>query len=111
MEMQPGELIDKYTIAMLCIGKLGKDREGIKELEKGVKCLRKKYPDVPWDDLIEIAHKINGFIWDFEEPIHLGRLDEEPIMAGILSIRVRKLNVVRVGLSRLINKLVEKDSK
>ena len=107
MHMRPGELIDKYTIAKLCKEKLGKDREGIKDLKHGVKKLRKRYPDIPWDELIGLLHKINGFIWDFEEPIHLGRLDEEPIMAGILSIRVRKLNTVRVELSRLIDKLVE----
>ncbi len=105
MHMSPGELIDKYTIAKLCTEKLGKDREGIKQLKKGVKKLRKTYPDIPWDDLIKLVHSINGFMWDFEEPIHLGRLDEEPIMAGILSIRVRKLNTVRVGLSTLINTL------
>ena len=90
MKMTPGEIVDKYTIAKLCKEKLGKDREGISALKKGVKLLRKKYPGVPWNDLIELVHKINGFIWDFEEPIHLGRLDEEPIMAGILSIRARE---------------------
>ncbi len=105
MEMTPGEIIDKYTIAKLCIEKLRKDREGIEELEEGVESLRKQHPGIPWNDLIELVHRVNGFIWDFEEPIHLGRLDEEPIMAGILSIRVRKLNVVRVGLSKLIDNL------
>ena len=107
MHIRPGELVDKYTIAQLCKEKLGQDREGYKQLKRGVKKLRKKHPSIPWDDLIGLVHKINGFIWDFEEPIHLGRLDEEPIMAGILSIRVRKLNTVRVGLSKTIDKLVE----
>ena len=107
MQMTPGEIVDKYTIAKLCIEKLGNDREGADELEFGVVELRKKYPTVPWDELIRLVHRVNGFIWDFEEPIHLGRLDEEPIMAGILSIRVRKLNVVRVELGGLINKLTD----
>ncbi len=107
MEMSPGEIVDKYTIAKLCMEKLGKDREGIEEFEKGIEVLQKKYPELPWDNLIELVHKINRFIWDFEEPIHLGRLDEEPIMAGVLSIRVRKLNTIRVGLSRLINDLTK----
>ena len=109
MQMTHGEVVDKYTIAKLCKVKLGKDREGIKGLKKGVKKLRKKHPDLPWDNLISLVYKINGFIWDFEEPIHLGRLDEEPIMAGILSIRVRKLNTVRVELSKMIDKLTKGD--
>ncbi len=107
MEMSPGEVVDKYTIAKLCTERLGKDREGVDKLAKGVQELRAKYPNTPWDDLIGLVYKINGFIWSFEEPIHLGRLDEEPSMAGILSIRVRKLNTVRVGLSKLINTLTE----
>ena len=107
MKMTPGEIIDKYTIAKLCTEKLGKDREGIRGLRKGIKKLRKRYPELPLDELTELVYKVNGFIWDFEEPIHLGRLDEEPIMAGILSIRVRKLNTIRVGLSGLIDKLTD----
>ncbi len=111
MEMRPGELVDKYTIARLCMERLNTDREGLDALKQGVDELRKDNPGLPWDILIDNLYRVNGFIWGFEEPIHLGRLDEEPTMAGILSIRVRKFNVVRVSMSKLIDALVEGGKK
>ncbi len=111
MEMTPGEIIDKYTIAKLCIKNLEKDREGIEVFEAEIVRLKREFPAILWDELINIMYGINGFIWGFEEPIHMGRLDEEPIMAGILSVRVRKLNVIRVGLGRMIDKMTGKARK
>jgi len=111
MKMKPGETVDRYTIAQLCEEKLGEDREDIKPLRKAVKRLELHHPDLPWAELVSLLKQVNRFIWDFEEPIHMGRLDEEPTMAGILSIRVRKLNRVRVGMSSLITKLCKENGR
>jgi len=111
MEMQPGELIDKYTIARLY---RERDNGDIKEegrLNAGVSEVKRKHPDLLWDELIDVMYTINGTIWDYEAPIHSGKMDGDPVIAGILSLRVRKFNVIRVKMSKLINKLVEKDGK
>ena len=107
MEMTPGELIDRFTIAKLYTER---EKSGIKEYGKfnaGVSILKSKYPGIPWDELIDTMYTINGIIWDYEAPIHAGKMDSDPVIAGILALRVRKFNDIRVKTSKLIDKLVE----
>jgi len=106
MKLTPGELVDRYTIAQLYIEREGADKSTMQRLKAGIKRLKRKYPQVPWELWIGLMHDVNGFIWDFESPIHTGKFDADPIIAGILSIRVRKFNVVRVKLSKLIDQVV-----
>ncbi len=106
MHMDSGELIDRYTITRLY---RERDTGNIVEearFNAGVHELRKAHPDIPWDDLIALMYQINGFVWDFESPIHTGKLDCDPVIAGVLALRVRKLNAMRTGLSKLIDRLV-----
>ena len=107
MEITPGELVDRYTIAQLYIEREGVKKSTLKQLERGIKHLKGEYPQVPWKLWIDLVHDVNGFIWDFESPIHNGKFDSDPVIAGVLSIRVRKFNVIRVKLSKIIDKLVE----
>ena len=109
MDMKAGEVVDRYTIVKLC-----KEREpeshNVKEHERllgGIIELGEVYPELPWDDIVSHMYKINGFIWEHESPIHTGKFDVEPSIAGTLAIKVRKLNSARVGFSKLIDKLVE----
>ncbi len=107
MEMTPGELIDRFTIAKLYTER---EKSGIKEFGKfnaGLSILRGQYPGLPWDELVDTLYTINGTIWDYEAPIHAGKMDGDPVIAGILALRVRKFNDIRVKTVKLIDKLVE----
>ena len=107
MRMTPGELIDKYTIAVLYVEREGAKKSSLRRLKQGVRDLKQRYPTIPWKLWIKLVQDVNGFIWDFESPIHTGKFDSDPVMVGILSIRVRKFNVVRVSISKLIDELVK----
>lgn len=104
--MFPGELVDRYTVAKLYTERLSKQHEELRRYEDGLAEARKAKPDKPWDELVGLMYQVNGFIWDFESPVHEGKLDVDPIMAGVLALRVRKLNAVRVALSKLIDRVV-----
>jgi len=108
MEMRLGELVDRYTVALLYTERLGEQPEERARLSRGLDAERILHPDLPWEGIIDLMYKINGFIWEFEAPIHQGKLDCEPVMAGVLALRVRKLNAMRVGLSNLIDRIVVK---
>ncbi len=110
MEMRAGELVDRYTVEKLYMEREDspEHRKELDRLEKGIYGLEIAHRKVPIPELRKLMYQINGFIWDFESPIHSGKLDVDPIMAGILALRVRKLNAMRVNLSKLIDKLVEK---
>ncbi len=110
MEMTPGELVDRFTVAKLYVERMDSPEHQAEfaRLGLGMAGEEIKHRKLPWHDLKELMHQINGFIWDFESPIHMGKLDVDPIMAGILALRVRKLNAMRVNLSKLIDKLVTK---
>lgn len=106
MEMSPGEILDRFTIAKLYVER---DKGDLKELGKfnaGLGELRKKTPKLPWDMLINMMYTINATIWDYEAPIHSGKMDGDPVIAGILALRVRKFNDVRVKMSKLVDELV-----
>ena len=108
MHMKVGEVIDRYTI-----GKLYSERESQNSDRADLDCLRhgfhdlvQNHPEVPLHELEQLMYRINGFIWDFESPIHTGKMDMDPMMAGVLALRVRKLNVMRTSLSKIIDQLV-----
>lgn len=108
--MKIGELVDKYTIEKLYTERLDSldHQKEFQRLARGLGSEKAVYSELPWDDIINLMYQINGFIWDFESPIHLGKLDVDPIMAGVLALRVRKLNTMRVTLSNLIDRIVKK---
>ena len=105
--MKIGELVDRATVARLYTERDNSGYNEYKRLKDGLFSSIVKRDKIPWNELIELMYQINGFIWDFEAPIHSGKLDCDPIMAGVLALRVRKLNAMRVNLSKLIDKLVE----
>jgi hypothetical protein len=111
MEMSAGELVDRLTIARLYNERDVGDVKVYGKYNAGLSELRGKHKALPWDVIVGMMYTINAAIWDYEAPIHSGKMDGDPVIAGILALRVRKFNAVRVAMSKLIDTLVEGGSK
>ena len=109
--MTPGDLVDKFTIAKLYVARDNGDMVAVGKYNAGLSELRRAHPKLPWDELVDMVYTINNTIWDYEAPIHSGKMDGDPVIAGVLALRVRKFNDIRVRMSKLIDQLVERDTK
>ena len=107
MEMSVGEFIDKYSIMKIRVGKRIIGSDEIKPFDKEYNELRTKYRKIPWEALLDQVYNINNIIWGYENPIHEGQLSSEIMMAGVLSLRVREFNCLRLNMGKIITKLVK----
>ena len=70
MDMDSGELVDKCTIARLYVERDEGSPLEMGRFNAGLSELKRKYPNMPWDDITDLMYTINGTIWDYEAPIH-----------------------------------------
>lgn len=97
------ELVDRYTIALLKVERLGSTKEWLNEVEAYKGHLEDKYETLK--PYIKALYKINAFIWNTEWSIRAGLLDHNLQEMGRVALRVRELNDVR---NRIKNRIIIK---
>ena len=109
MKRDPGDVIDRYSIALLKRQRIGGFDA---KLEASVFCngyeqLKRMYVWVEWSKLLGEMLHINGEIWDLESELRLGALDDDLCECGRIAVIVRKVNAKRVAFKNYINKALE----
>lgn len=105
MERDPGDIIDRWSIAKLKKEKIGED-ESIKEyqhFEEGIDELKKIYSNINWELASKHIYDINAAIWSLEFDLRKGKLDNNMDRCGDRSILIRGINKLRVGFKNFIN--------
>lgn len=106
MNISAGDVVDRLSILTLKTERsLEKPiQEHTSYMDEFIE-LRKKYPNIDWDLLLDLSYRANGIVWDLENAIRNSQLDDNFIETGKRAIMVRKVNGIRVGVKNLVNSL------
>ena len=103
-----GDIIDRYSIAILKVQRIGL-LENNKEMimfEKGYRDFMQNHQNDQFyirDKLIQMI-TINSDIWNLESDVRKGALDSNVVEVGRRAIEIRKINATRVTLKNEVNK-------
>jgi len=92
MERDPGDVIDRYTIAVL-------KGEDVVEYLSEIDRLKLIYPTVFWSARIKEMLEINRLIW------------RQEALIGRVALSIRKANALRVACRNTINKITGSETK
>ena len=98
MKMPIGEILDRYSIAILKKERANaENQQEIEDLTKEIESYKSTHNEFV-EDLIGKLIEINGKIWDLESDIRKGREGELGLEeVGRRAIKIREFNKIRVG--------------
>lgn len=98
MKMPIGEILDRYSIAILKKERANaENQQEIEDLTKEIESYKSTHNEFV-EDLIGKLIEINGKIWDLESDIRKGKEGELGLEeVGRRAIKIREFNKIRVG--------------
>jgi len=107
MNRDAGDIIDRYSIAILKAERIGTDeaKEERQAFNKGFLDLTLRIPQrhTFWQKLLDIAVATNSCIWELESDLRREMLDNDLEETGRRAIMIRRINNIRVQLKNYIN--------
>jgi hypothetical protein len=98
MKMPIGEILDRYSIAILKKERASaENQQEIEDLTQEIDSYKQTHEEFI-NDKIDKLIEINGMIWDLESDIRKGREGELGLEeVGRRAIKIREFNKIRVG--------------
>jgi hypothetical protein len=98
MKMPIGEILDRYSIAILKKERASaENQQEIEDLTQEIESYKKTHEEFI-NEKIDKLIEINGMIWDLESDIRKGREGELGLEeVGRRAIKIREFNKIRVG--------------
>ena len=98
MKMPIGEILDRYSIAVLKKERASaENQQEIEDLTQEIDSYKQTHEEFI-NDKIDKLIEINGMIWDLESDIRKGREGELGLEeVGRRAIKIREFNKIRVG--------------
>ena len=98
MKMPIGEILDRYSIAILKKERASaENQQEIDDLTQEIESYKKTHEEFI-NEKIDKLIEINGMIWDLESDIRKGREGELGLEeVGRRAIKIREFNKIRVG--------------
>jgi hypothetical protein len=98
MKMPIGEILDRYSIAILKKERASaENQQEIEDLTQEIESYKETHGEFI-NDKIDKLIEINGMIWDLESDIRKGREGELGLEeVGRRAIKIREFNKIRVG--------------
>jgi len=113
MTRDPGDIIDRFTIALLKYQNIGKP-ENVAELSmflNGLNELFLTYPKISWLTYATDLYAQNSRIWSLESELRQGKLDNNLLECGKRAIAIRDANRHRVELKNEINQKTQQGAQ
>ena len=107
MRRDPGDIIDRLSIALLKVENIGtpQSKQEVAAFMDGLLELIDRHPTVDWLSHLTHMKDINGRIWRQESAVRAGALDNNPLEVGVRAIAIRRANTERIALKNRINTL------
>ena len=107
MKRDPGDILDRFSIATLKKERiaLASSHEEFELFKKGyIELLATHEGDAEFiKGKFEQLLEVNGQIWDLENELRQGHIDNEIMKIGERAISIRKINARRIGLCNEVN--------
>lgn len=106
MRRDPGDICDRFTIALLKWQRIG-NPDNLSELlmyADGILELLTRYRSLDWLGTLAALYQHNHTIWELESDLRQGKIDNDKEECGVRAIQIRDINAKRVAVKNAINR-------